>query len=209
MSQLILAESATPSTPASGKASVFFGTDNRPKIIDENGTAIVFGANALASIVATSGGINSAETIVVSATIPQNLMQAGTTFRIRASGTCTSSAANASNFRMRLGTAGSSSDALIVTVTPTAAASGTNIPFWVELLGVIRTAGSGGTGLGSGCLNNNGTTGVSAAAVVAAQTTATVSVNTTVSNIIQLSYQAAASTTTCTFYNATIEIVKW
>jgi hypothetical protein len=46
--------------------------------------------------------------------------------------------------------------------------------------------GSGGSIIGGGALNNNGVTGVSAAAVVAASLTATVALNTTVQNILQL-----------------------
>jgi hypothetical protein len=73
----------------------------------------------------------------------------------------------------------------------------------------VRSLGSSGSIIGGGTLNNNGVTGVSAAAVVAASLTATVAVNTTVQNILQLSYVAAASTTTCTFHVATIqEVVK-
>jgi hypothetical protein len=45
--------------------------------------------------------------------------------------------------------------------------------------------------------------------VVAASLTATVALNTTVQNILQLSYVAAASTTTCTFHGRIIqEVVK-
>jgi hypothetical protein len=93
-------------------------------------------------------------------------------------------------------------------VTPTAAASGTAVPFSVELLVTIRTNGASGTALGSGTLLNNGVTGVSSAAVVVGQVTATVTVDTTVANLIELTYQAAAATTTCTFHNALIELVR-
>jgi hypothetical protein len=97
-----------------------------------------------------------------------------------------------SNFRARIGTAGSSADNAAAVITPTAAASGTAIPFLVEMVVTVRSVGSGGSIIGGGALNNNGVTGVSAAAVVAASLTATVSLNTTVQNILQLSYVAAA-----------------
>jgi hypothetical protein len=165
-------------------------------------------AGGISSIVAATAGINSTETIVTSAVIPASLMVAGTTFRVTASGVCTSSAANASNFRVRIGTAGSSADSAAAVITPTAAATGTAIPFFVDFLVTVRTSGSSGTGLGGGMLLNNGVTGVSAAAVVVGQVTSTITINTTVSNTIQLSYVAAASTTTCTFHDAAIVVVK-
>jgi hypothetical protein len=123
----------------------------------------------------------------VQLTIPANyIAAAGKTFLLTAFGVCTSSAANASNFRARIGTAGSSADNAAAVITPTAAASGTAIPFMVEMYVTVRSVGSGGSIIGGGALNNNGVTGVSAAAVVAASLTATVALNTTVQNILQL-----------------------
>jgi hypothetical protein len=181
-------------------------------VLDSSGSNYVATtpSNLATSITAASAGINSAETSVVSLTIPANYIStAGKTFLLTAFGVCTSSAANASNFRARIGTAGSSADNAAAVITPTAAASGTAIPFLVEMVVTVRSVGSGGSIIGGGALNNNGVTGVSAAAVVAASLTATVALNTTVQNILQLSYVAAASTTTCTFHGAVIqEIVK-
>jgi hypothetical protein len=157
-----------------------------------------------ASIKTTSSGINATEAVVTSLSPPANSLKAGATYRIKASGVCTSTVANASNFRVRIGTT-TLTGAIASVVTPTAAASGTAVPFSVELLVTIRSSGVGGTALGSGTLLNNGVTGVSAAAVVVGQVTTAVTVDTTAVNLIELTYQAAASTTTCTFYNATIE----
>jgi hypothetical protein len=177
-------------------------------VLDASG-ALPTTSNLAVSISAASAGINNTETSVVSLTIPANYLTAGKTFVLRAVGVCTSSAANASNFRARIGTAGTSADNAPAVVTPTAAASGTAIPFMLWLAVTVRSLGSSGSIIGGGTLNNNGVTGVSAAAVVAASLTATVAVNTTVQNILQLSYVAAASTTTCTFHVATIqEVVK-
>lgn len=181
-------------------------------VLDANGNQYVTAnPNFLsASITAASAGINNTETSVVQLTIPANYIGgAGKTFLLTAFGVCTSSAANASNFRARIGTAGTSADNAAAVITPTAAASGTAIPFGLWMLVSVRSVGSGGSIIGGGTLNNNGVTGVSAAAVVSASLTATVSLNTTVQNILQLSYVAAASTTTCTFHGAVIqEVVK-
>jgi hypothetical protein len=175
------------------------------------------GANAMswltiggvASLTSTSGAINTIETSIISFTIPANTLKAGSTFRIRASGTCTSSfTGNISDFRIRIGANGNSSDNEAITVTPTSGNGGTNIPFVIEEMVTIRTIGAGGTMLGSGVLNVEGTNGVATLRVVADQATSAAAINTTVSNIIHLSFESAAATTTCTFYNAIIEVVK-
>jgi hypothetical protein len=162
-----------------------------------------------ASITAASAAINTTETILTSYTIPASQMIAGTTFRVTVYGTCTSTAANASNLRVRLGTAGTTSDAAVAVITPTAATTGTSVPFQASFLVTIRTTGSGtGTTAGSGWLNNNGTTGISAAADVVSTLTTTSALNTTVQNTISVTYSSAATTTTSTFQLAAIEIVK-
>jgi hypothetical protein len=160
------------------------------------------------SIIANSSGITTGETIITLYVIPANTLIVGTTYKIECFGTCTSSVANASNFRIRIGTAGTSSDAVAAVVTPTAAASGTNVPFSARFYVTIRTTGVGGTLGGNGTLINNGVTGVSAAATVVGTPQVGVTVNTTVANTIQLSYVSAAITTASTFNLATIELVK-
>jgi hypothetical protein len=105
-------------------------------VLDSSGSNYVATtpSNLATSITAASAGINSAETSVVQLTIPANyIAAAGKTFLLTAFGVCTSSAANASNFRARIGTAGSSADNAAAVITPTAAASGTAIPFLVEM----------------------------------------------------------------------------
>lgn len=179
--------------------------------VEDTGVYVRYNAGAWGyesdAITAASAGINSTQTVVESISIPANSLKAGTTYRIKASGVCTSSAANASNFRARIGTTTLTGN-IAAEVTPTAAASGTNIPFSVELIFTVRTIGASGTAIGSGTLLNNGVTGVSAAAVVVGQVTTAVTVDTTVANLVELTYQAAAATTTCTFHNALIEIVR-
>ena len=158
-------------------------------------------------IVAASAGINSTQTVVKSITIPANTLKVGSTYRITASGVCTSSAANASNFRIRIGTT-TLTGVIAAVATPTAAASGTNVPFSINFLVTVRSIGASGTAIGSTVLLNNGVTGVSAAAVVVDQVTTAVTINTTVALLFELTYQAAAATTTCTFHNASIEQIQ-
>jgi hypothetical protein len=179
--------------------------------VEDTGAYIRFNAGAWGyetdSLIAATAGINTTETVVDSIVLPVNALKVGSTIRIKASGVCTSTVANASNFRFRIG-ATTLTGAIASVVTPTAAASGTNIPFSVELLVTVRTIGASGTAIGSGTLLNNGVTGVSAAAVVVNQVTTAVTIDTTTALRLELTYQAAAATTTCTFHNALIEIVR-
>jgi len=158
-------------------------------------------------LTAATAGINSTETLVDSLVVPANTLKVGSTIRIKASGVCTSTVANASNFRFRIGTTTLTGNIAAV-ITPTAAASGTDVPFSVELIATVRAIGVSGTALGSGTLLNNGVTGVSAAAVVVGQVTTAVTIDTTAALRLELTYQADAATTTCTFHNAVIEIVR-
>ena len=162
------------------------------------------------SIVAASASLNTTETQVVAATIPANFCQAATTFLISLFGICTSSAANLSTFTVRMGTGNSNSDAALTVVTCTAATSGTAVGFFAEFLVTIRAAGSNITAAAGGMVVNSGTTGISSNGVggVAASGTISGTVNTTVLNYLQVTYKSAASTTTATFQNAVIEVVK-
>lgn len=179
-------------------------------VVGVSGAAGVTGATGvtgLASKSAATGGINTTETVLVSTTVLANTAAVGTTWRLFASGVCTSTVANASNFRVRIGTTTLIGNVAAV-VTPTAATTGTAIPFAVDALVTIRTIGAGGTVIGSIVLNNHGVTGVSAATPRVGQVVATVAVDTTADKLLELTYVSAATTTTCTFHNATLELVK-
>ncbi len=166
-----------------------------------------FPAGGIASMTAVSAAINTTETKLLSAVIPANFMQAVTTFRITVFGTCTSSAANTSNIRVRLGTAGTNADVVVAIVSPVAASSGTNIPFSATLMVTIRTSGTSGTAGGGGMLTSNSSTGISSFGVAVGTPISGIAVNTTVSNTIQVTYSSPATTTTSTFQIATIEVV--
>ncbi len=159
---------------------------------------------------AASAAINTAETIITPAfQIPANFLQVGTTYRITVSGTCTSTVANLSTFTLRIGPNGTTADTSIATITCTAAASGTTIPFTATFLVTIRSIGAGGTVMGSGMIVNSGVTGISSNGVGGGGATATAAVNTTVANFLELTYKSAATTTTCTFQQAVIELAKY
>ena len=162
---------------------------------------------ALAAIAAPVGPIANTETMIVSATIPANQMAAGTTYRIRATGVSTAAGATAgSTFRVRVGTTTLSGN-IAATLTGTSAA-GTDIPFSIEALVAVRTAGAGGTVIGSIAYNANAATGALNATVKVGQVTSTVAVDTTAQKLVELTYISGASGTNITVHNAVIELVK-
>lgn len=158
---------------------------------------------------AASSAINTTETIIVkSDALAANRLAVGTVIRFTAIGTCTSSAANASTFSIRIGTAGTTSDGLMQqAVSSVAATSGTAIPFRMVFELVIRTIGTSATSHGFCTLFNTGTTGISAQTTQIILPTFTNFNTQTANNIVSLTYKSAATTTTCTFQISFIEIV--
>lgn len=213
MAGLLLNKAAAPSTPASDKAEVYLDTTEETlRYIDDTGTIRTLAVNAPTSITATSGAISNSETIIVGGLnnfrLYANQCKVGTTFRITLEGTCTSSAANASTWKIRIGTAGTTSDGAVFTAANSvAAASGTNIPFEATLVMTIRTIGAAATIQGYLKLVNTGVTGISAVTAQVVEATAA-AFDSTVANWISATYVAAAGTTACTFRVAAIEIVK-
>jgi hypothetical protein len=114
-------------------------------------------------------------------------------------GTCTSTVANASTFTLRMGTAGTTSDASVATGAVTAAASGTNIAFKAVLEFVVVTTGTTGTILGNLTIHNTGITGIATNNITVVPLTVTATLNTTTANYIEVTYKSAATTTTSTF----------
>lgn len=153
--------------------------------------------------VAASSAINTTETIVTPTfLVKANTMQPGTVYRVKISGTCTSTNADVNTFTLRYGTAGTISDSAIATVAPTAA-TGSAIPFQVEFTFVCRTAT---TAAAFGLLRNSGVTGCSNAAVLPGDT-GTDTISTVLDRYLSVSYLSAATTTTVTVQLATIEVV--
>jgi len=160
----------------------------------------------VAAMTANSSTINSAtEVSVLSYTVPANTIAAGTTYRIKAWGTCTSSAANPTNLLVRFGSTGTNSDAAILTQTITSAASGSAVPFALEYNVTFRSASAAEV---TGFLWNGGASGVSTTVPNAPTPAGTSGLTTTANQVLQFSAYGAASTTSVTLVNATIELVK-
>ncbi len=161
-----------------------------------------------ASIVAATAAINTTETIVVKTpAMAANRMVAGSTIRITLVGTNTSSAANTSTFRLRLGTAGTTADALLATVTTaTAATTGTAVPFRVVIDLTIRTTT---TAFATVTVFNTGgtSTGISTVPVQVLLHTMSALNTATAAQILSATYLSAATTTTSTFQMGFIDFL--
>lgn len=192
--------------------SIFGRTGTVVKAAGDYAVADITGMAAAVSITANTAAINTTETIVVKTpALAANRLAAGQIIRVVLDGTCTSTAANLSTFAVRLGTAGTTADALILTGQPgtAAATSGTAVPFRAEILLTVRTAGASATCVGKLTLLNNGITGItsSASPQVIVLTPSTFN-TTTASLILSATYTSAAVTTTCTFNQAEIELLN-
>jgi len=166
----------------------------------------VNGWPAFSSTISASAAINTTDTYISAAYAANGgaAAAANQCFKITAYGTCTSTVANVSTFRPRMGTAGTTADTLLTTLTCTAAASGTTIPFIYETWITIRTVGTSGTVWAFSRLTNSGATGISSTQVVVS-TGGSTTVNTSGFQHIGLSYSSAASTTTSTFQSVIVE----
>lgn len=186
------------------------------KIVEDNIGHIVRGR--LGVSVAATAGINTTETILAGglnvAPLPANCLTAGTVIKFKTWGTCTPTVANATTFRLRIGTAGTTADGAVWTgVTPVSAVTGTAIPFEIEGSMTIRTTGAAATVHGTMRIHNQSLTSNATASTgimvfsnqVVIPTFATFS--TTVSNYISLTMVTGAATTTNTMQGAVLEVI--
>lgn len=160
--------------------------------------------------IGASAAINTSETVVAGGSTSLQLLAgqllAGNSIRVVLQGTCTSTAANTSTFRVKFGTNGTTADGTILSATTAAAqTSGTNIAFTVIIEATVRTVGASATIAGTFTLINQGTTGISTTATQVIAMTAS-AFDSTVASYISVSYVSAASTTTSTFQNGIVEL---
>jgi hypothetical protein len=161
---------------------------------------------------AASAAINTTETYPTAAIyLPPNSPLAGSTYRLTLFATCTSTVGNVSTFTVRVGTTGttpaSDTTATAALATSAASASGTTIPFRAEILCTFRTVGASTTVECALMVTNTGTTGILAVASAGAIAT-TGAYNNNTALYLNVSYKAAAATTTSTFQMGVWEILK-
>lgn len=161
----------------------------------------------LASLSAATGNIDSGtgETAVKSITIPAGTFVVGSVYRITAWATVTSTAGNVVTVRVRIGPT-TLTGAIVESIAPTATATATNEGVRFDAMVTVRSVGATGTvtgamsfvGSASEPFTNPTRTDVD---------TGTVTIDTTVSNLLELTAVTAAGTTDINFRQAVIECV--
>lgn len=143
--------------------------------------------------------IANTETVVVAYTIPANALKAGSTFRFTAF--CTQAGTNAAApvIRVRIG-----STTLIgrSAATLTGAPGSSAVTSMFEGIVTVRSTGPAGSIIGTLVQFKSGV------AVAAHSLTATVAVDTTAQELLELTFISRSATNTYTFQEATIEQVK-
>jgi hypothetical protein len=179
-------------------------TDNSTSSTAKNITNNVGMAISGQAKTAATAGLNTTETVIATAPVGTGGLLVGTVYRARLPGTCTATAANASTFTLRYGTTGTTADAAIATAAVTSAATGTAVPFDIEIFFTVTNIGSTGAVSGwlrilNGTSATTGITGLVVAQVFVEALTPTSTLNTTLNGIMSVTYKSAATTTTSTF----------
>jgi hypothetical protein len=140
------------------------------------------GAGNAATKAAVTSASSTAQTQLVSYTIPASYAVAGSTYKMKVFGT-TGTASGTLTYQIHIGTANTTADVVVATAAPAVAASAGTM---FEGLLTVRTTGAAGTCMASG-IGMGSTT---------AYTTATVTqtVNTTVQNFLTVTVAASAGT---------------
>lgn len=182
-------------TPTVGTASFAARRDHR------------HGMPADPSPITAAVAIANTETVVTSQSIASGLT-AGSSFTVRAYGRLTSGATGGTSiFRFRIGTTTLTGN-IAATLSITNANNVTNAPFLMEMLVTIRTSGGAGTAIGNISVNG-GITGAFTATADISAISATVAVNTTVTNLVEFTYISGNAGTTATFENVALERTKF
>lgn len=158
--------------------------------------------NCVSSTTADSAAINTTETVV--GQTPQflaNSFIAGTAFHISAWGRTTDTVANTSTFKVRIGSAGTTSDAAAVTLTTgVSGTTGISVPFNLDMDVTIRGTGSGtSASLTARPKLFAGNNGIQASTSQSIGSPTLAGFDTTTANFLSLTYVSAATTTTSTF----------
>lgn len=201
-------EATAPSTQAFGDTAVVgtaaFATrrDHKHAMPADPVIAHIVGTTSITGAVA----IANTETVVASASIASGLV-AGSTFAVRAYGRLTSGATGGSSiFRFRIGPTTLTGN-IAATLTIVNADSVTDAPFKLEMLVTVRSSGGAGTVIGNASVSG-GITGAFTAIADVSAISATVAVDTTVTNLVEVTYISGNAGTTATFENVAIERVK-
>ena len=178
-------------------------------ILRGDGTAVLPGGGRFVARTSLLSITVTAETQVIALTMPAGSMQAGTSFRIRALARLSSTTNSTTHtFRCRIGptTLTGSIAASLGAVRPGVTVA--NAPFTVDVLVTVRTTGTTGTCIGQIVVLSRSTTPVAftPSNVISAHS-ATVAVNTTVQNIVEMTSTGSSTLDTTNFENVTLEAI--
>ncbi len=161
----------------------------------------------VASITSSVVDINTAETVIVSYTIPANSCSIGTIFTIFAGGTATSTSATTVNFRLRIGPT-TLTGSITANVNPTASTTST-ASIW-EYIGrmTIRSIGGSGVTRGTARVAGNGTAGSAFGTTWHNIDNQAGTIDTTVDNLLELTCQTGNANNKITATEGFISIVR-
>jgi len=150
----------------------------------------------VAKLTAATAAIANTETVVLSFTAAANTIVAGDVFRFTGYATATGSTAASPILRIRIGTTTLTGATTASVTTAAATSSVTNFRF--EAMVTCRTAGSSGTIGGAGNVLYGGGT-------YTGGVTATATVNTTVQNLVEVTFISGLASRTYVFDHAILE----
>jgi len=198
-------ESTEPGGGDSEAGQLYYNNSTDRYRVYQNGAWVDLVRGALTSRT-SAVAIANTETVVTSFSAPADMMEAGTTFRMKAFGRLTSGATPGSSiFRCRIGTTTLTGN-IPATLTLVNGTLVTAQPFTVEMLVTVRTNGSGGTAIGNVEVMG-GTVGAFTVAGAISAISATVVVDTTADKLVELTYISGNAGTTATFENAVLELL--
>src|SRR5579859_168140 len=172
------------------------------------GVATVSLAQPSVAITTASGIISTVETVLKTLSIGSNIA-VGDQYVIEGFGTFSQTNTTSANttFTVRCGTAGTTADTSIGTVSPaTLGVVSTNVPFHFRILVTFRTIGSTGSALSNGFIASQGS-GITSSGFVSGNTSPP-TVNTTTNNILSVTYFTTNAQQSATFNTLTISKIR-
>lgn len=197
MSDIVMDVQSASATPAAGQAVLFAETTQKHYTYkNDAGTTFTLGVGGIRNFSTASQGAGfAADTYLTGSniTVPASLtLQAGTQYRCRISLSKTAAGVATPIVTVRIGTAGTTADAAIVTFTGAAATAAADVGF-IELLVTIRSVGAAAASQGTYTLKHNLASGAGLSGTDVIEQAGTAFNSTTASLIVGVSLNFGAS----------------
>lgn len=198
MADAILDVQSASATPAAGQVAIFAETGGKKVTFkDDAGKTYTLGISGIRNTAIAAVAGYTADTYVVGSaiTIPASLtLQVGSTYRIRISVNKTAAGVAAPTCIVRIGTAGTTADAAILTFTGAAQTAAADVGI-IELVCTIRSVGAAGVLQGTFYLTHNSANAVGLSGTDVIEVTSAGFNTTTASLIIGVSLNYGAGIT--------------